>query len=186
MNWKPGLLGIAILASIGFGIIYLGWHTRSSSEMHVCNICQRPIHAETRTVALIDGKETEFCCPACALSVHLQTGEAVHIKYFTDFMSHSPISPEGAFFVEGSRVNPCAQHDTMRNSEGQSMPVLFDRCSPSILAFGSRTQAQEFMYENGGKLVSAGDFISGFNMPGVRGMHSPPADFPIVPSESTQ
>lgn len=155
MNWKGSALGFALLLAVGMGIVYMGWHTRTSSEMNICSACDRSIHAETRTVALIDGKKSEFCCPACALSLHLQTGKKVQIEDFTDYLSHTALSPESAFLVEGSRVNPCAKHDMMRNREGQLMPVKFDRCYPSILAFGSRERAQDFILENGGTLVAA-------------------------------
>jgi hypothetical protein len=160
MKWKGSALGIAILLAIGLGVVYIGLRARASSQMHVCSVCSRPIHIESRTIALVDGKKKEFCCPACALSLHLQTGEKVQIVELTDYLNHTALSPDDAFLVEGSRVNVCSQHAMMRNREGQPMPMEYDRCYPSILAFGSRQSAQDFIFEHGGQLTSIGELSS--------------------------
>jgi hypothetical protein len=160
MKWKGRALGIAILLAIGLGVVYMGLRTRASSETHVCSVCNRPIHPESRTIALVDGKNREFCCPACALSLHLQTGKKVQIVQLTDYLTRKALSPEGAFLVEGSRVNVCAQHDMMLNGEGQPMPMKYDRCYPSLLAFGNRQSAQDFIFEHGGTLTSVRELSS--------------------------
>jgi hypothetical protein len=38
----------------------------------------------------------------------------------------------------------------MRNRDGQPVPMAFDRCSPSIIAFANRAAAGRFAEDHGG------------------------------------
>jgi nitrous oxide reductase accessory protein NosL len=105
-------------------------------------------------VGVLDGKRVTFCCPACALSEGKQLGKPVRVTALTDFPTDEEIDPERAFLVKGSDVNPCAQHAATPLSDKRPMQVAFDRCSPSLLAFSSRSAAEAFARDHGGTILT--------------------------------
>jgi hypothetical protein len=126
---------------------------RHSHAGELCRACQRPVHEPTSTVAMVGGKRATFCCPACAISESRQLGQEVRVISLTDFNSDNEISPESAFLVKGSDVNPCSQHAPTPASDKRPMQVAYDRCSPSLLAFASRSAAEEFARAHGGTIL---------------------------------
>ena len=62
--------------------------------------------------------------------------------------------PENAFAVEGSDVVPCVRDHQMLGPNRQPVPMEYDRCSPSIIAFASEAAAERFVREHGGKLTT--------------------------------
>jgi len=144
-------VGLIILIAIGCGLGYAGWRMLSPSGHEVCEVCNRPIHAQSRTVGAIgDGKDEIFCCPTCALTAHHQTGKKVRIIQLTDFDTDRPLVPDGAYVVEGSTLNLCIQHQPLADKDKQPTQMAFDRCSPSIYAFASEAGADQFAREHGG------------------------------------
>jgi hypothetical protein len=151
-----GILGVVLVAALG----YSAWRFVSAREQQVCGACQRPIHGDSKTVATVAGRTVLFCCPSCALSERLQSGEAVRVTGLTDFRSGQRLDPSGAFLVRGSDVNPCAAHGMHVNLDKRPMQAQFDRCSPSLLAFSGREQAQAFAGEHGGQVIRFTDLAS--------------------------
>ena len=141
---------------------YLGWRTYTSAEASVCYACNRPLHAVTKTVAELDGKRELFCCPACALTAARQRGDKLKFVELTDYVSHGPLDPAKAFLVRGSNVNPCTQHEAehMLDQDMQPVPLQFDRCAPSILAFADAQLAEEFATTHGGVLTRVSDLLA--------------------------
>ena len=151
-----GILGAVCVAALG----YSAWRFVSAREQQVCGACQRPIHGDSRTVATLAGRTVRFCCPSCALSERQQSGEGVRVTALTDFRSGQRLDPSRAFLVRGSDVNPCAGHAMHLNPDKQPMQAQFDRCSPSLLAFSGREEAQAFAREHGGQVIRFTDLVS--------------------------
>ncbi len=151
MTPRIARIGLVILIAITGGLGYAGWRMLSPAGQQVCEVCNRPIHGQSRTLGEIDdGKQEIFCCPTCALTAHHQTGKKVTILQLTDFDTDNPLAPAGAYVVEGSTLNLCIQHQPVADRDKQPAQMAFDRCSPSIYAFASEAGAERFAREHGG------------------------------------
>lgn len=150
------LVAVLVLGALG----YSAWRYVAERETHSCRACSRPVHEHSRTVALVDGKRRSYCCPACALSERHQSGKPVEVIELTDHLSGRKLQPAGAFVVRNSDVNPCLQHQPVVTPDKQPMHSQFDRCSPGILVFASRTAAEEFSREHGGQVLPFSDLAS--------------------------
>jgi hypothetical protein len=115
-----------------------------------------------KTVAMVNGKRAIYCCPACALSEHQQSGKPVQVVELTDYLSSSPLKPETSYLVRNSDVNPCLQHHPATGENSQPLESQFDRCTPSLLAFQDQKSASAFAGEHGGQVVRFSDFASEF------------------------
>lgn len=151
-----GLIGVLVVA----GLAYAAWHLVVERSEQICGACARHIHPNMRTVAILDGKRTSYCCPACALSEHQQSGRKVEVVELTDFQTGVPLKPATTVLVRNSDVNPCSMHGTPVGENSQPLQARFDRCSPSVLAFHDRASAANFAREHGGQVVSFADFAS--------------------------
>lgn len=161
MRFKAVLLVLAALVLIS-GFSYAGWKYVHERESHACAACQRAVHEQTRTVAVSDGKRRGYCCPACALSQHRQTGKAVEVLSLTDYSTRARLSPDKAFLVRGSDVNSCSHHPVGVGLDKQPIETHFDRCSPSLLAFSGKAQADAFAREHGGQVLRYSDVAALF------------------------
>jgi hypothetical protein len=150
-----GARGISalVVAVVVAGLGYAAFRAYSSSQAEQCYACQRPIHAHSRTVAMVNGKARVYCCPACALSEHEQDGKPIHVTELTDFATGAKLSPDAAFLVKGSDINMCAHTHELTDADKRSADLQYDRCSPSLLAFGQRSAAEEFARAHGGKVA---------------------------------
>lgn len=165
---RPFVLLAVVLAAAG-GLGYLGWHALESRQSAVCAVCSRPIHKQSSVWANVDGGPRHFCCAACAIWAHRQTGKSVEITQVTDFGSGTPLNASEAIFVVGSKVNLCLQqhsvfdqHATVLDQSKEPGSLEFDRCSPSILAFSDRSSASDFAGWQGGNLMTYDQLRSAF------------------------
>ena len=158
MPQKSTVIGVAVLATIAAGLVYLAVDMRRASSQAMCQVCKRPLHERSRTVGLLGDKLDVFCCPACALASHRQTGQAVKITELTDFATDSKLDPAHAFVVRGSDVNLCTRHHPLVDDAKQSYAMEYDRCSPSVLAFANKEEAESFAREHGGEVEPFRDF----------------------------
>jgi hypothetical protein len=156
---KSAIVAALVAAVIGLG--YAGWRLHTT-EGQTCGACRRPIHAGARTIGHAGGQNEVFCCPACALTDHRQTGQAVTITALTDFETDAPLDPRGAYIVEGSNLNLCVRQHHMVGEHKHATPMEFDRCSPSIFAFGRRDAADRFLREHGGRLIHFQDLAPAY------------------------
>jgi hypothetical protein len=152
MSRTQQILGLGIVLVFALGLGYAGWRMSSSSQMDVCQACGRAVHANMRTVAFLGDKREVFCCPTCALSAGAQTHQPVRFEQLADYETGHALRPADAFAVEGSDVVPCVRSHEMLNRDGQPVPMDFDRCSPSIIAFAKRSSAEKFASEHGGQV----------------------------------
>ena len=152
MSRAQQMLGLGIVLALALVLGYAGWRMRSPSQAVACQACGRAIHANMRTVAFVGGKREVFCCPTCALSAGAQTHEGVRFEQLADYETGHALKPADAYAVEGSNVIPCVRSHQMLNRDGQPVPIEFDRCSPSIIAFTNRASAESFASEHGGQV----------------------------------
>ena len=155
--------GAAVVLAVVLGLGYAGWRISRFSEPQVCQVCNRPIHAHSRTVGLVGDRRELFCCPACASTTHDQDGRPVRIVELTDYETGSPLSPSQAYIVRGSDVNTCAQQHGPVGPDKQPTHIHFDRCSPSLLAFAGREAAARFAKEHGGDLLSFSELAASYS-----------------------
>ena len=156
---RSTIVGLAFILILGlFGYYALG--TFRARQASVCAVCSRPLHSASSVMAEIDGERKRFCCAACAIWAERQTGAIVKITQVSDHDSGSAIDPSEATFVVGSRVNHCLQQHsvfdlprTTIDPAKETGALQFDRCSPSVLAFLTRSAATRFVGQEGGQLA---------------------------------
>jgi hypothetical protein len=150
------MIGLAL--GLGYGVLNV--YQRAASKQ--CYACRRTIHAHMRTVGVVNGHARVFCCPACAFSEHEQEGKPVQITELTDFLTGAKLSPADAFIVKGSDLNMCAHTHELIGTDKQAADVRFDRCAPSLLAMGDRSEALKFAREHGGEVLPFNEIASAF------------------------
>ena len=162
MTGKRWLVALAMIA-IAIGLGYTGYLTYRGPQGEQCYACQRAVHAHSRTVGLVNGRARVFCCPACALSEHEQEGKPIQVTELTAFLTGAKLSPNEAFVVKGSDVNMCARTHELTDADKRPADVRFDRCSPSMLAFGRRDEAAQFAREHGGEVFPFKEIAAAFS-----------------------
>jgi hypothetical protein len=147
---------VAGIIALGVAIAALGgaWYLTHERPPEYCQLSGRPIHPHMLTTVKVDGKKLYACCARCALTYERQTGKSVEIVNVTDYLSGRTIDARKAWFVDGSRAEPCCS--PVLKPEAGSTPYMrmFDRCSPSLIAFSQQDQALRFIAGNGGKVTT--------------------------------
>jgi hypothetical protein len=145
----------ASVVLIVLGICGYAWqHYILHPKPQACGYCLRPLLANLRVTAEIDGKRAEVCCARCAISEANQQHKPLKLITVHDYPTGAAVKPENAWFVEGSRVTAC-EHDAMHMNEMKgTQDLAFDRCSPGTLAFANRSNADAFVSQNGGSVLS--------------------------------
>lgn len=150
-----GTIGlVTVLALLGGA-----WYLVSHRQAKVCPFSGRMIHAQTRTLVTIGGKNYETCCIRCAIVEAQQTGKPLRVLEVADFETGKLIDPANAWFVESSTVNLCMRMSPAAESPGRESVYMrgFDRCSPSAVAFRNEQKARAFMAQHGGELKRLDD-----------------------------
>ena len=146
------LLVLGITASVAGPRVWYWW---TAPPAGYCPICRRHEHRDSLVKLQAEGEGViETCCLSCAFSYGRQTAKAVTIVSVTDHETGQPLDPEKATFVVGSDVSPCTHATEPLRTEQAAVPVLWDRCLPSILALASRESAEAFQAQHGGRLRS--------------------------------
>ena len=159
MNFRHIALTVTLLILVGAGVF--GWYRIvAHPKPVVCGYCLRPLHANVKVTAEIDGKRLEVCCPRCAITEANQ--ERKHMRLITvhDYSTGKAMSPEGAWYVEGSRVLACDHVGMHMDDMKDAQPMTYDRCSPGTLTFATRQQAEDFTAANGGSAISFSQLMS--------------------------
>ena len=157
------VVGVLLLGLIGFGY----YHLMVKQSEAFCGFCRRPIHANARVIAEIDGRRKIVCCARCAMSEAYQEKKPVRLIEVTDFPSGNKLDPQQAYFVDGSRKVLCSHDAPMFDETKHMEPMTFDRCSPGAYAFARREDAEKFARENGGIVLRLEQMLQGVNSPGV-------------------
>jgi hypothetical protein len=159
VNFRRIAPTVTLLIAVGAGVF--GWYRLvAHPKPVVCSYCLRPLHGNLKVTAEIDGKRAEVCCPRCAITEANQEHKPVRLITVHDYSTGKAMSPEGVWYVEGSRVMACdhvGMHmDDMKNAQ----PMTYDRCSPGILTFATKQQADDFTAANGGTAISFSQLMS--------------------------
>jgi hypothetical protein len=153
MKFKGMIVAVVVLIGLSIGG-YAWMHYILHPQPHACGYCLRPLHQNLRVTAEIDGKQSEVCCAHCAISEANQRRKPLKLIAVHDYPSGQTVAPASAWYVEGSRVKAC-EHDTMHMNEmKESQDLAFDRCSPGTFAFASIANAEAFIAQNGGSILS--------------------------------
>ena len=148
------LIAAAALAAI----LALPLSCRTSAE--TCSQCGRSGCTNLAfTIQLESGKAVQTCCPRCGLHYIATEHPAVAALTARDFDSKAPIDARHAFYVDGSDVTPCHSVDASapKDERGCCLTPDYDRCLPSLLAFGTREKAEEFARSHGGDVKTFQD-----------------------------
>ena len=160
---KRALVPTAVVLLL-LGLIGLGYyHLMVKRSEAFCGFCQRPIHANTRVIAEIDGRREFVCCARCAMSEAYQEKKPVRLIEVTDYVSGKGLDPQHAYFVDGSRKVLCSHDAQMFDENKHVEPMTFDRCSPGAYAFARREDAESFVRENGGIVLRLEQMLQGVN-----------------------
>ena len=147
--------GLSVFALIVAGLLAVGgYEWKQSRTPQACGFCQRPLHDRLWVLAEIDGDRRRVCCPQCAVSESRQEHKPVRLIMVHDYTSGKELDPKHAWYVNQSRAVACS-HDGMRMDEMKHTETMtFDRCSPGAFAFARKEDAQAFIAQNGGQLLS--------------------------------
>ena len=143
---------LALLSAAGYWLL-------QQTEPGVCKVCRREIHAASRAVIEVDGKQEAVCCVRCAMTLDEQEKKPLRLVEVTDYISRRPLAPKDAFYVEGSRVVLCMSHEVHMDETKHAQARIFDRCEPSVYAFARREEAESFAAQNGGVVLSLGELM---------------------------
>lgn len=156
MSRGSKIVGILVLVAVAAGLGAVAWRMTGGADAETCAACSRVIHVHTRTVAKLDGRTHTYCCLACAISEHHQTHQPVELLAINDFESGQSLQPQQAFIVRGSRINHCLDMEPAPRVEEVGHPAHkeFDRCAPSMIAFGTPSAAARFAAKNGGVVLT--------------------------------
>lgn len=121
----------------------------------VCAVCGRPeCRAMVFSIHLQDGKTVRTCCPRCGLR-YIETNHAkVASLTARDFETARTIDATQAVYVDGSDVTPCMAMGgaAPKDDFGSAPKPVYDRCTPSLIAFASRENARKFADRHGGMI----------------------------------
>jgi len=148
------LLVAAVLVAAGYRIM-------ANREETFCGFCHRSIHPNTKVIAEIDGRRRTVCCARCAISEAYQQKKPVQLIAVTDYVSSQSLSPEHAYFVDGSHKVLCSHDGTMVDESKHAEQMTFDRCFPGTYAFAHREDAEAFARENGGTVLQLQQLMQG-------------------------
>ena len=94
----------------------------------------------------------EVCCPRCGLYLQSKRSDIVKSEV-ADFNSGQLMKAETAYYVEGSSVHLCcSEGGVQKDRAGASYERTWDRCLPSLVAFRTVKEAEQFAQRHGGTL----------------------------------
>ncbi|HZC23219.1 MAG TPA: nitrous oxide reductase accessory protein NosL [Candidatus Binatia bacterium] len=157
---KRAWITTAVLVVVA-GLVAAGYHVMANREETFCGFCHRSIHPNTKVVAEIDGRRRTVCCARCAISEAYQEKKPLRLIAVTDYVSSKSLSPERAYFVDGSRKVLCAHDEAMVDESKHAGQMTFDRCFPGTYAFAQREDAEAFARENGGTVLQLQQLMQG-------------------------
>jgi len=159
MNSRRIALTFIFLLVAGAGVF--AWYRNIARPAPVaCGYCLRPLHANVKITAEIDGKRAEVCCPRCAITEANQEHKRLRLIAVHDYSTGRELSPEAAWYVEGSRILACEHSGMHMDGMKDGAPMEYDRCSPGTLTFATQQQAEDFAAANGGSVLSFGQLMS--------------------------
>ena len=157
---KRALIATAV-GLVLVALVVAGYRLVANREESFCGFCHRPIHANTKVIAEIDGRRRTVCCARCAISEAYQEKKPVRLIEVTDYVTSKSVDPGKAFFVDGSRKVLCNHDAAMVDESRQVHEMIYDRCFPGTYAFAHREDAEAFVRESGGSVVQLQALMQG-------------------------
>lgn len=156
------IVGFVVLAALAIGLGVTAWRMFSPAGQHACAVCTRPIHDGSHVTAELGGEQQAYCCAACLLTEgRQQDAQPTNVRLY-DYLSGDPLEPDEVVLVVGSEVNLCMREHVLMGEHKEAGAMHFDRCAPSILAFGNRSAAQTFRQANGGEIKGYAEVRTSF------------------------
>ncbi len=155
MKMKESVVtGLALLAIAVVGLLAYRYEVRPQAEF--CKLCQRPIHAGVAyELDLKDGTRERACCPRCAMHYQVDRPDMVRTAWATDLASGKLVPAEAAYYVEGGDLQYCTVGDSPVQREPQGVASRqFDRCLPTLVAFRTRGEADDYHRQHGGRVLT--------------------------------
>ena len=157
---KRALIATAV-GLVLVALVVAGFRLVANREESFCGFCHRPIHANTKVIAEIDGRRRTVCCARCAISEAYQEKKPVRLIEVTDYVTSKSVDPDKAFFVDSSRKVLCNHDAAMVDESRQVHEMTYDRCFPGTYAFAHREDAEAFVRESGGSVVQLQTLMQG-------------------------
>ena len=169
---RIAILVIAVLL-VAAGVAW--WRVYAPGQTARCAVCTRTIHPGMMTGYQVAGEaaQKEACCAACVLAYGRQSGRRVTVEHVSDYVTGGRLPPKRATFVVGSDEHPCSRQQMLVTEPGTPVHVHYDRCEPSLIAFGEGERAQAFAREHGGNVETWSQVYGGLSAPESRGERKP-------------
>ena len=133
---------------------------QQSADPEACDVCYRPMHAETfYRIHLESGETKDVCCPRCGLRFQEGRDDVVGVEV-TDFTTRERIDAATAYYVENSPVHFCSHAAVREDRSGDQYEVTWDRCLPSLIGFASKEDAERLQREHGGSVKTYDEILA--------------------------
>ena len=148
------------LATLVISLAMIGALAGCAQAPEECEVCHRPMHAETYyEVHLEGGDSRSLCCPRCGLRFQQERTDVAFAEV-ADYATKKVFTADEAFFVDDSSVHACAHSRVQEDRSGTQYQVAWDRCLPSLVAFESRSAAADFSNTHGGTIKTYDELVA--------------------------
>jgi hypothetical protein len=152
MKWKDAAVSlgaIGVITTLGL------WAFLSVSRppADLCRVCERGLHKGVTYRIELEQATEDACCPRCGMHYQFEHPGAAKKAWATDLNSGKFIPAGSAYYVEGGDIEYCTLHSTPVARQPQGVSVRdYDRCLPSLVAFGTRLDAEAYQQLHGGQV----------------------------------
>lgn len=144
------LVSIAVITVLGFWV----YHSVSRPAPGLCQVCERGMHPGVTYRLELASSNEDACCPRCGIHYQFEHPGIAKRALATDLSSGRFIAADTAYYVEGGDISHCTMHATPVVRQPQGVSVRdYDRCLPSLVAFGSREDAENYQKQHGGEVL---------------------------------
>lgn len=153
------LTAVAVVALIG--IVFFAYRARTSKQPLLCQVCGRVVPKQTEFRIETTHGDLISCCPRCAMHYMLDHPGDIRGARATDYVSGRLIDARSAYYDEGgdvqycTRLSPAVERDP---NDGMRLRT-YDRCLPVLVAFASRTEADAYRQQHGGRVLTYDDAL---------------------------
>lgn len=140
-----------IVGLAGTGIVYV----QKRRQAVACDFCERAVCQGTfYRIHLSWGQSKKACCARCGIRYGKERPGRVKEVSVMDFAAGKWVPAWEAFYVEGSDFTHCSPAQILRGPRGGCLVKCFDRCLPSVVAFQRKGNAQAFIRDHGGQVLT--------------------------------
>jgi hypothetical protein len=141
---------IAVITALGVWAFF----SMSGPTEGLCRVCDRSLHHTVTYRMQVSRGSESACCPRCGMHYQIEHPGEVKKAWATDLMTGRLIDAETAVYVEGGDVAYCTMHSSPVQHHPQGLAVRdFDRCLPTLVAFSSYPEAENYQREHGGEIM---------------------------------